>query len=298
MATSVENQARADRATEWFGQAENNVEVAKRISRKRRLKPQAIFHLQQSMEMAVKGLAAASGYRYDRLKNEFSHNYVDLYMSLLEETLGQSGLVDRFSEVLSVFYVEGPEYDAPSHISNVRDHVQSPGSARAKLTEADWRTIYLSAFRIREDDVNKLIRLYDSANHDPALASAGLVLLQEQMALERGVPAHAVSRSQVNKVLKERTRYVKALLGLLIFGCIFWPHNMPARYPAPPEADEDVFQVTRFGLMGVQHYSDSLGVVKCLKVLQECCEEVVKALIQGQRHGLLFMTKEDVELHL
>ena len=296
MVTSTDDQTRADRATEWFGQAEINIQIAKRISRKRRLKPQAIFHLQQAMEMTVKGLAAASGYRYDQLKNEFSHNYVDLYVSLLEETLGQSGLVDRFSEVLSVFYVEGPDYDAPSHLSNVRDHVQSPGSARAKLTEANWAAIYLSAFRIREDEVNRLIRLYDSASHDHALASAGFVLLREQMAVELGVPAHAVSRSEVNKVLKERTRYVKALLGLLIFGCIFWPHNMPARYPAPPEAEDDVFQVRRFGLMGVKHYSDSLGVVKRLKVLQECCEEVVKTLIQGQRQGLLFMTKEDAKL--
>ena len=296
MATSAENQTRADRATEWFDQAKNNIQVAKRISRKRRLKPQAIFHLQQAMEMAVKGLAAASGYSYDKLKNEFSHNYVDLYISLLEETLGQSGLADRFSEVLSVFYVEGPAYDAPSHLSNVRDHVQSPGSARAKLTDADWRAIYLSAFRISEDEVNKLIRLYDSANQNHALASAGFVLFREQIALELGIPAHAVSRSDMNKALKEHTRYVKALLGLLIFGCIFWPHNMPARYPAPPETHHDVFQVSRFGLMGVQHYSDSLGVVKCLKVLQECCEEVVKILLHGQRHGVLFMTKEDVEL--
>ena len=46
--------------------------------------------------MAVKGLAAASGYGYDTLKYKFSHNYVDLYISLLEETLGQSGLVERF----------------------------------------------------------------------------------------------------------------------------------------------------------------------------------------------------------
>ena len=175
-------------------------------------------------------------------------------------------------------------------------NVQSPGSARAKLTDADWRAIYLSAFRISEDEVNKLIRLYDSANQDHALASAGFVLLREQMALELGIPTHAVARSEVNKALKERTRYVKALLGLLIFGCIFWPHNMPARYPAPPEADHDVFQVSRFDLMGVQHYSDSLGVVKRLKVLQECCEEVVNALIHGQRHSLLFMTKDDVEL--
>ena len=296
MAASFDSQTRADRATEWFDQAEINIQVAKRIRRKRGLKPQAIFHLEQAMEMAVKGLAAASGYSYDKIKGEFSHNYVDLYISLLEETLGQSDLVDRFNEVLSVFYVEGPEYDAVSHLSNVRDHVPSPGSAKAKLTEAKWRAIYLSAFRMDEDEVNELIRLYDSVSHNYALSIAAFELRREQMALELGVPVHDVPHSDVSKSLKECAPYLKALIGLLIFGCIFWPHNMPARYPAPPGADYDIFQVSRFGLIGVQHYSDSLGVVKKLDALLDCCEEVVKTLIRCQRHGLMFMTKDDVEI--
>ena len=295
MVTSLDNEARADRATEWFRLADNNIQAAKCISRKRELKPLAIFHLQQAMEMSVKGLSAASGYGHDQLKSEFSHNYIDLYISLLEETFKQIGLADRISEVLSVFYVEGPAYDATSHLSNVRDHVQSPGSARAKLTDADWRTIYLSAFRMGVEEVNKLIRLYDSFDHE--LAAAGFVLLREKMAIDEGIPVHAVSGSEVNKELKERTRYMKALLGLFILGCIFWPHNMTARYPAPPEAGYDVFEVGRFGLMGVQHYSDALGVVKRLKVLLECCEEVVNGLIHGQRHGPMFMTRDDVVLH-
>ena len=134
-------------------------------------------------------------------------------------------------------------------------------------------------------------------NQDPVLAGAGFVLVRQQMALDRGIPAHSVPRSDVNKELKERARYVKALVGLLIFGCIFWPHNMPARYPAPPETNYDVFQVSRFALMGVQHYSDALGVVKRLKVLLECCDEVVKALNHGKRHGRLLVTRDDVVPH-
>lgn len=97
----------------------------------------------------------------------------------------------------------------------------------------------------------------------------------------------------LTKELKERAPYVKALTGLLIFSCIFWPHNMPSRYSAPPESDRDIFQVSESGLLGVQHYSDALGVVKRLKDLQECCEEVVKELIRGHRNGRMFMTRED-----
>ena len=51
MSTSLENAVRAERATEWFDQAYNQVLVAKRIPHKRELKPQVIFHLGQAMEM-------------------------------------------------------------------------------------------------------------------------------------------------------------------------------------------------------------------------------------------------------
>ena len=293
MSTSLENAVRAERATEWFGQADNHVRVAKRIPHKRELKSQVIFHLGQAMEMLVKGLAAASGYSHSSLKSDFGHNYVDLYISLLEETLGQSGIAPQFSQVLSVFYTEGNTYDASVHLSNVRNHVASPGSTRAKMTEADWKAIYLSAFKMGVDEVDQLIRLYDEVGRNQALNAAGFALLREQMALEQEMTVDSVPSSPVHKELRERTRYVKPFLGLLIFGCIFWPHNMPARYPAPPESDLDVFQVHQFGSLGVQHYSDALGVVKRLKDLQQCCEEVVKDLIRGQRNGRLFMTRED-----
>ena len=293
MTTSLKKAIRAERATEWFDQADNHVRVAKRIPHKRELKPQVIFHLGQAMEMLVKGLAAASGYSYGRLKGEFGHNYVELYVSLFEESLGQSGMASQFSQVLSVFYMEGNAYDASAHLSHVRNHVASPGSTRAKMTDADWRAIYLSAFRMGAAEVSRMIRLYDEAGRNPVLNAAGFVLLREQMALEQGVSVDSVPSSAVNKELQERARYVKPLLGLLIFGCIFWPHNMPSRYPAPLESDRDVFQVDQFGSLGVQHYSDALGVVKRLKELQECCEEVVKDLIHGQRNGRLFMTRED-----
>lgn len=293
MSTSHDNAIRAERAAGWFDQADNHVQVAKRIPHKRELKPQVIFHLGQAMEMMVKGLAAASGYSHSNLKSDFGHNYVDLYVSLLEDMLGQSGLAQLVSEVLSVFYTEGTSYDAAVHLSNVRDHLASPGSARAKLTEADWRAIYLSAFRMSADEVDQLIDQYDRVGRDQDLAAAGFVLLRERMALEQGVSVDSVPISVVNKELRERVRYVKPLMGLLIFGCIFWPHNMPTRYPAPPGSDRNVFQVRQFGSLGVEHYSDALGVVKRLKVLRGCCAEVVRELIHGQRNGRLFMTQED-----
>ena len=294
MSTSLENAVRAERATEWFDQADKHVLVAKRIPHKRELKPQVIFHLGQAMEMLVKGLAAASGYSHSSLKSDFGHNYVDLYVSLLEETLGQSGIASQINQVLSVFYTEGNAYDASIHLSNVRNHLVSPGSTKAKLTEVDWRSIYLSAFRMGVDEVDQLIRLYDEVGRNQALNAGGFALLREQMALEQEISVDSVPSSAVHKELRERTRFLKPFLGLLIFACIFWPHNMPARYPAPPGSDLDVFQVRQFGSLGVQHYSDALGVVKRLKILQECCEEVVKDLIRGQRNGRLFMTRKDV----
>ena len=245
--------------------------------------------------MLVKGLARASGYRHGSLKSDVGHDYADLYASLLENVLGSAAVSDVLNRVLSVFYAEGTAYDASAHLSNVRDHLASPRSDRAKLTEADWRGIFLSAFRVSVDEVDQLIKVYDSVSREQAIAYGGLSVLKAQMAVERGVSEEAISPSELNREFEVRFPSLRPLIGLLIFGCVFWPHYTPSRYPAPPEADRDVFQVSQFGSMGVCHYTDDLGVVKRLKTLLNCCEEVVNDLIKGYRRGHLFMTRSDVE---
>lgn len=295
MSSFLENSERAERAVEWFAESEKNIWAAKRLCGQRCLQPLTIFHLQQCLEMAVKGLARASGYSHEDLKNKFGHNCADLYVSLLEDVLEGSGLLDVVNEVLSVFYVEGDSYDASVHLSNVRDHLASPKSVRAKLTDADWRAIFLSAFRMSVEEVDQLVRVYDSVNRERAIAGGALVLLREQMASDLGVSTEAVSPADVSREFETRVPSLRPLLGLFIFGCILWPHNMPARYPASPEADSDVFKVGQYGLMGVRHYSADLGVFKRLKVLLKCCEEVVGDLTAGHRRGRLFMTRTDVE---
>ena len=284
---------RAQLASKWFAESERNVRAAKRL-RKPGLEPLAIFHLQQALEMSVKALAAASGYTHEDLKTKFGHNIADLYLSLFEDVLERSGLVAVVNEVLSVFYKGGSSYDAFVHLSDARDHLASPRSGRAKLTDADWRAVFLSAFRISADEVDQLVSAYDAVKRDGPLAPGALVLLREQMALARGVPAETVSPKEVNREFDVRFPSVRPLLGLFIFGCIFWPHNMPTRYPAHPEADSDVFRVGQFGMLGARHYSADLGVVKRLRLLLECCEEIVEGLIDAHRRGRLFITQTDV----
>ena len=245
--------------------------------------------------MSVKGLARASGYGHGSLKSDVGHDYADLYVSLLENVLGSAAVSDVLNRVLSVFYAEGTAYDASAHLSNVRDHLASPRSARAKLTEADWRGIFLSAFRVSVDEVDQLIKVYDSVSREQAIAYGGLSVLRGQMAVERGVSEEAISASELNREFEVRFPSLRPLIGLFIFGCVFWPHYVPSRYPAPPGTDRNVFQVSQFGLMGVCHYTDDLGVVKRLKTLLNCCEEVVNDLIKGYRQGQLFMTRSDVE---
>lgn len=295
MASTKDNAKRAERALEWFCEAQYHIRAARRISGQRDLNRLTIFHLQQALEMSVKGLARASGYAHETVKGQFGHDYVDLYVSLLEKVLEGTNLLGMVNELLSVFYVEGASYDASTHLSSVRNHLASPRSVRAKLTDADWRTIFLSAFRMKPDEVDQLVKEYDSISRDRAIEYGGLVLLREQMALERDIASKVLSPSEVNKEFERRFPFLRPLLGLFIFGCIFWPHNMPARYPAPSGTDPDVFQVGQFGSMGVCHYSTNLGVVKRLKVLLKCCEEVIEALMDAYRRGYLFMTPIDVE---
>ena len=64
-----------------------------------------------------------------------------------------------------------------------------------------------------------------------------------------------------------------ALLGTLIIGSIVWPHEVGPRYPAPPDAPRKVSEAAeRFHghrRVGIQHYTDQLGVVKHLKAIVE-----------------------------
>ena len=60
-----------------------------------------------------------------------------------------------------------------------------------------------------------------------------------------------------------------ALLGILIIGAIVWPHEAYTRYPAPPGAPRNVQaaakRINRRRQMGIEHYTNELGVVKHFK---------------------------------
>ena len=140
MCARMNDADQASSTEKWFTEAQKNIRGAKRLSGKRDLDRLTIFHLQQAMEMTVKGLATAHGRTHGQLK-EFSHNYIELYVSLLEEILEGSGLITVINGVLSAFYEEGSSCDAIKHLSNTRDHVLSPRSSRKRRTDADWKRI-------------------------------------------------------------------------------------------------------------------------------------------------------------
>ena len=282
-----DGQARTHEATEvWFDQASKHITVAKHIWKKRNLKPLAIFHLSQAIEMTIKGLATASGYSHTEIKGEYGHNYIDLFASMLQKVIEQSGMEEIISQETSVFYKEGSAYDAVAHINNLRNHTPSPGSPRAKTSEAEWRRLYLSAFQSNPNEIREIINMYDQIDKAFEHAAVGYALLKKQVA-DQNIPDH-----EVRQELQERIRVLKPTLGLIIVGSILWPHNMPSRYPAPPEADHDASQINQYGDLGVQHYSSNLGAIKHLDILMECCEEIVSGVIRGYREGRIFGTQE------
>lgn len=283
MCARMNDADQASSTEKWFTEAQKNIRGAKRLSGKRDLDRLTIFHLQQAMEMTVKGLATAHGRTHGQLK-EFSHNYIELYVSLLEEILEGSGLITVINGVLSAFYEEGSSYDAIKHLSNTRDHVLSPRSSRKRRTDADWKRIYLSAFQISPEDVRNLIKAYDQLKDAPALEGAGREILRHKIAQDRGIQPADVGTLEVNKALTTLKLQLRALVGLIIFGCVFWPHNMASRYPAPPNTEPDIWSVQDSSMIGAEHYSPQLGVVKHLKILRECCEEVVNTLVDGHRN--------------
>ena len=62
-----------------------------------------------------------------------------------------------------------------------------------------------------------------------------------------------------------------ARLGILIIGSIAWPHEGYPRYPSPPDAPPNASKAAKkfhgYRGMGIQHYTNELGVMNHLKAI-------------------------------
>ncbi len=112
-------------AGEWVAVASEHADAAVDLSKKPRLSKQALYHTQQCMEDATKGIARAAGVSHDDLR-EHSHNYPYLFFLLLDTIITESDGIQYANELLSPYYANQQEYDVRTHLGDMLNLTSSP----------------------------------------------------------------------------------------------------------------------------------------------------------------------------
>ena len=152
---------RQQRADAWIRLADKHIRAAKCQMRKSGQETLILYHLQQSMEMATKGLARATGIPHRKLKDDIGHNNLFLLIKIIEIVVDSFDGYEEINELLSNFYQEGKDYDVTKHIHNVLSATASPKQAKALDSEQYAKDIFTSALRLTPDEVSFLLSSFD-----------------------------------------------------------------------------------------------------------------------------------------
>ena len=159
---TVEEIARRQRrAEEWIAEADKHVRTAKYLLKKDGIRNLTLAHVQQSMEMATKGLARASGVPHRELQTEIGHNNLFLFTKIIEIVIDSMEDYKRINDVLGCSYREGKNYDVAKHIQNVLTATASPRHAKDKDAKQYAREIFDSGKKMTPDEVKFMLDSFD-----------------------------------------------------------------------------------------------------------------------------------------
>ena len=152
---------RQQRADEWISLADLHIRAAKHQMKRPGSETIVLFHLQQSMEKATKGLARAAGIPHHKLRGDIGHNNLFLLVKVIEIVVDSFDGYEDINNLLSNFYREGKDYNVTEHIHGVLSATASPKQARALQSEQYAKDIFTSALRMTPDEVNCLLSSFD-----------------------------------------------------------------------------------------------------------------------------------------
>ena len=152
---------RQQRAEEWISESEKHIRAAKYLLRQEGLQNIVLYHLQQGMEMATKGLARASGVPHRKLRTEIGHNNLFLLVKIIEMVVDSMDGHRQINEVLSCFHQEGKNYDSAKHIQNVLEATASPRRAQSLGSKQYASKVFASAMRMPPEEVKFMLDSFD-----------------------------------------------------------------------------------------------------------------------------------------
>ena len=349
---------RRQRADEWIRLADLHIRAARHQMKKHGHETLVLYHLQQSMEKATKGLARAAGIPHQRLKGDIGHNNLFLLVKVIEIVVDSFDGYEDINALLSNFYKEGQDYDVTKHIHNVLSATASPKQARALQSEQYAKDIFTSALKMTPGEVDSLLSSFNRIRRAmviPPNFVEGIVKLtadpvkiripesgsnwiddiaiqaSQQLLARIGAQASPALMGIIQNIAQESVRgseldeeamiaeleanggnfyfdgqwLVKELpyilgmltanLGLLIMGSLVWAHESYPRYPADPDAPDEIEEAARQRKLGTKHYDSRMGVIRHIKPLMNNSEKTIRLLKKSHEAGYLLMGASDVK---
>ncbi len=130
---------RFEAAGEWVELAIEHSEIASELAKKPRYRKHALYHAQQSMETAAKGIAIGAGVSHDEVRKH-SHDYPYLFFLLMEKVITESNGIQYANELLAPYYAGQGGYNVEVALGNMLTLTSSPkkrGLSKAQKESAE-----------------------------------------------------------------------------------------------------------------------------------------------------------------
>ena len=121
-------------AGEWIILASEHSDIAVDMAKKKHLQKHALYHVQQSMETAAKGLAIGAGVSHDEVRKH-SHDYPYLFFLLAQKIIPESDGIQYANELLAPFYTGQGQYDVQGQLGGMLNLPTSPRNKKLNKTQ-------------------------------------------------------------------------------------------------------------------------------------------------------------------
>ena len=281
----------------WLEQAEVDAKEAKR----NKSQTHALYWVQQSVEKLVKARMLANGWCYCEVvgvRHESLKGFLEVISVRLQDPQVRD-MVDRMAEADSLQRLEGVQTLVDDEEMRSGMAILGPGELRMLLDgvsdfESEREKLRSQAFSSGNFEsgskVNKwFCRSIPFRNRCRVTGSEEIFA---HIFYEFGICDHQLTElraSMDDKRTKDWLRWAEADPRLYVLASVTFPHATSTRYPAHPNAPDDLqeaagFSVAdrgkakRMGAIGTQHYSNRIGVIYYVRRLADEAETTAKLM--------------------
>ena len=284
----------------------------------------AVYLLQQSVEKAAKSLMFAAGEDESTLRNRYGHNSLLAVLDFVNQQLNHDGYGDMLDLLMrNPLYGLPTTQESLQAVEDLTHEVRmgrfrqlavlpsEPMGAMVQLMlELRHKIITLTntllpsrtTLRIDASEVDDasaadyILKVATSAFRAEQLTDDTLTSVREiidgvapewiEQWREAGELDITIIRDGLlsNMVMP----HLWALLALYLLSALTFPHEASSRYPGPWNAPDDPLRASESGMLGVQHYNESLGIVTLLPKINTLTRFMLEAMGHRQEYTVVF----------